>query len=515
MPVFNDEIIQKLFGREDAENESPERLKEIFFRNKAYENLTANLPIRILVGHKGAGKSALLKIAYEEDQARNIVSLWLRPDDVRAAVPELGDGDLNKRIDAWKRALTHLIAREIANSYCTEAIEAVASEGAIASIKDIIGFAKEIFAKQIDKGISYIKKSAIENFNRTNVVRVYLDDLDRGWEAKKSDIRNISALLNAIRDLCGSKNTLQFRIGLRSDVYFLVRTSDESTDKIESNLIFLTWINHEILVLAAKRIESFFGRPFDEATMVNARQADIARYLDSVIEPRFLGAGKWENVPIHRVLLSMVRHRPRDLVKLFIGAAKAAHRKDHTIITTGDLQETFEAYSNERLQDLVNEFGTEFPKLANLLRGMRPTKKAKYTLEQFAFSNDELSKKLKDLISQNSFAFTNKSAVNIHSLGQLLYKIDFLIARKQMDDGTILRKYFDQNRYLNDQFVDFGFDWEIHPAYRWALQPTDAASIFHVTALDPDVEPIFSIEAQPPAKEPRRPKRLSIEPKRT
>ena len=48
MPALNDENIQKLFGVEDAENENPDRLKEYFFRNMAYENLVIGLPIRIL-----------------------------------------------------------------------------------------------------------------------------------------------------------------------------------------------------------------------------------------------------------------------------------------------------------------------------------------------------------------------------------------------------------------------------------------------------------------------------------
>jgi len=33
MPNFNDEEIQKLFGREDAENENPSRLKEYFYES--------------------------------------------------------------------------------------------------------------------------------------------------------------------------------------------------------------------------------------------------------------------------------------------------------------------------------------------------------------------------------------------------------------------------------------------------------------------------------------------------
>ena len=59
-------------------------------------------------------------------------------------------------------------------------------------------------------------------FFRERQLRIYLDDLDRGWEGQLRDIRGISALLNALRDLTNDNPGLQFRLGLRSDVYFLV-----------------------------------------------------------------------------------------------------------------------------------------------------------------------------------------------------------------------------------------------------------------------------------------------------
>jgi len=54
--VFDDETIQKLFGFEDAESESIERLKEYYFKKDTFDRVTAELPLRILVGHKGTGK---------------------------------------------------------------------------------------------------------------------------------------------------------------------------------------------------------------------------------------------------------------------------------------------------------------------------------------------------------------------------------------------------------------------------------------------------------------------------
>lgn len=59
---------------------------------------------------------------------------------------------------------------------------------------------------------------------------------------------------------------------------------------------------------------------------------------------------------------------------------------------------------------------------------------------------------------------------------QFLYKIEFITARKDAPEG-IERKHFDQNRFLADEISEFGYDWEIHPAYRWALQPYDTNKI--------------------------------------
>jgi hypothetical protein len=36
------------------------------------------------------------------------------------------------------------------------------------------------------------------------------------------------------------------------------------------------------------------------------------------------------------------------------------------------------------------------------------------------------------------------------------------------------------------EFVDFGYDWEIHPAFRWALQPESIEDIFEQLAVSAD-----------------------------
>jgi hypothetical protein len=55
-----------------------------------------------------------------------------------------------------------------------------------------------------------------------------------------------------------------------------------------------------------------------------------------------------------------------------------------------------------------------------------------------------------------------------------------------MEDDEIQRKFFQENRYLSNTTVDFGYDWEVHPAFRWALQPDDIEDIFDNLCLSSD-----------------------------
>ncbi len=66
-----------------------------------------------------------------------------------------------------------------------------------------------------------------------------------------------------------------------------------------------------------------------------------------------------------------------------------------------------------------------------------------------------------------------------------MYKINFLTARKE-DGNYIIRRYFEESRYLSQKFADFGFDWEVHPAYRWSLQPDSVSEV--LTHMKPSAE---------------------------
>lgn len=480
---FTEENIRKLFGHEAAEDENIARLKEYYFKNDTYTQVSSNLPLRILVGHKGIGKSALFQIVMSEDKDTQHLPVLIKPDDIVGMAQ--GSLDFLQQIRDWKKGLSDIISKKILSNleitqskYVKMLTRGTGRLGAllIETFKNL----KE------DYDLSPVQKLLIDNFLSTQNITIYVDDLDRGWISKQGDIVRISTLINASRDLIKENPGLRIRLALRSDVYYLVRTSDESTDKIASSIVWHTWTNHEILVLLIKRIESFFGRTVDESRLLQTKQKNLASYLNPIFEEKFTGFGKWEKAPMYRVLMSLIRKRPRDLVLLCTLAAQDARKQKSNKIGTENLQNVFEQYSQERVQDTINEFKSELPDIGRLLLSMKPTQRELTTAEGYTYSSNELIQKLKHIISQGDFVFSTGMKATAQDLAQFLYKINFITARKELSDGTIDRKYFEEQRFLQNQFANFGYSWEMHMAYRWALQPDSINGIYKKVALSSD-----------------------------
>jgi hypothetical protein len=433
-----------------------------------------------LVGHKGIGKSALFHVAMAKDSLEGRLSLLIKPDDIAG----IGDSETNflKLIREWKNGIIEIVARK---AFVSFGLFSDDWQGKLRQYGDrIIDFLQSTLkTKNFD--LSGPERTVIDNFLTNGKIFVYLDDLDRGWQGDPHDVKKLSALLNAVRDLASECKGMCFRISLRSDVFYLVRTSDESTDKIEGSVLWYTWTNHEILAMLAKRIEYYLNHPRTTSELVGMSQVQLARFLDPVMEAVFHGRGNWKNIPTYRMLMSLVRKRPRDIVKLCTLAARDARVKDMKIIGTENFNAVFEEYSQGRLQDTVNEYRSELPDIERLLLGMKPSRKEKKTATGYVYTTSGLLDKIRDIRQTGAFKFHNNKIADAKDLAAFLYKINFITARKEKGD-FIERRYFEESRYLSHKFVDFGFDWEVHPAYRWALQPDKLAEVLDTIRASTD-----------------------------
>jgi hypothetical protein len=288
----------------------------------------------------------------------------------------------------------------------------------------------------------------------------------------------VSALINSIRDMSNENPGLSFKLALRSDVYAAVRTEDESSDKFDSSVVWHSYELHEIFVMLIKRVMTFYNEPVDEKLLLKSPQQSIAHHLDSIMEDTFLGKGKWEKVPTYRVLMSLIRNRPRDLVKLCTLAARKAYKEDSNLILTRHFESILKDYSKSIINDTVAEYKSELSDIERLLYGMQPSKKEKSAAESFVYTTAELHTKIFNISQQGRFLFASGKVGDGHSLTEFLYKINFITARKKMEGGFIQRKNFEQDNYLASPFRNFGYDWEVHLSYRWVLQTDSIDEIF-------------------------------------
>lgn len=470
---FTEENIAALFGHEAAEDEEIDRLKSYYLKGATYEQVVNELPIRVLVGHKGIGKSALFHVAMAESASEGRLSLLIKPDDIAG----IGEKETNflKLIREWKNGITEIIAKKALVSFGLLRNDWRGTLNEYGG--KFIDFLQSTFRAENYANLSQAKRAVIDDFLKNGKIFVYLDDLDRGWQGDPQNVKKLSALLNAVRDLASECKGVCFRISLRSDVYYLVRTSDESTDKIEGSVIWYSWTNHEILAMLAKRIEHFHNRQHSTSDLVALDQGQLAKFLSSVMEDVFEGKGNWRRIPTYRMLMSLVRKRPRDIVKLCTLAARNAHSKGASLIGTSNFNDIFEEYSQGRLQDTVNEYRSELPDIERLLLGMKPSREEKKKSSGYIYTTDGLLAKIHKIQQGGAFKFYGGKTADLKDLAAFMYKINFITARKEAGD-FIQRRFFEESRYLSHKFADFGFDWEVHPAYRWALQPDNLSDVF-------------------------------------
>jgi len=141
------------------------------------------------------------------------------------------------------------------------------------------------------------------------------------------------------------------------------------------------------------------------------------------------------------------------------------------------------------MRDVINEFKTELPNVEAVVFGMRQTNKERASGIGPVFTQDQLVVKMKSIIQSNNITFRNGIRPTPQELANFLFKIDFITARLDTPN-KVIRKHFEENQTLQTRHADFGFSWEIHPAYRWALEPQSIDNLLNRIDLSDSDTPV-------------------------
>lgn len=383
----------ELFGHLDALDETDDILKQYFVETDIFQKMKGKENFLLLVGEKGTGKSAIMKMCMITDKENNhfIVNIQ-RP-------PVNEEDALNRKINEWKDFISREISDVIANQWKNDNKNTAFR---------VLGIAEDVLSQIVEERykIDYrgIKSQVLDVLSESFKIHIYIDDLDTGYKGTQAQNESIIALFTAIREMIRVNRQLVFRVTLRVDVYDNIRQVDESSDKIQGVKHVLLIKNHEILAMLTKRVVTFFESNGRAHGFKHLTQQEMLEKMETLFEPTFNGIGKWAKSPMHHILMTMTRRRPRDLFVLCGLAWDSALAKKHLRITTDDLQTVFLEYSNERLRDVISEYHHEFVNaehLKSLLLGLKLSEKQKRSdANPNIYTKDELRKKVYTIIER-------------------------------------------------------------------------------------------------------------------
>lgn len=480
MHPFTHENVAEIFGSDAADTEDPARLYTFFVSNDSYYEVRTQNPLTLVVGQKGIGKTALMLVSSLDDRRDKFPNIFIRGSQIFSS----SSGELagSASITRFKAAIEEALVAEVVHQVSSQAAEALSAPPIVGGL---IGTLAKL-GTQIATGQSEAIRKAATTLapwitKGVREINVYVDDTDVEWDGSKASADRINRLLQACFQIAAdSKGDIRFKISLRSDLYNYLAVNSDIIDKVQSGVVRCRWTNDDIFRVLAKRIAVYEGRSDLDFIDTLGQEALFKELFLPYFDDKFRSVGAWENAPMRQVLLSFVRQRPRDLIGLCRLAAQDA-LKHGTIIDTGSLERVIPQYCNNRLNDTIVEFRNELPQVEKLLYEMRPeTVKVKKgqlpPKKRNYYTHAELISKINRIKQNVNLTFSYKSIpASAPEIVEFLFRINFIVASKTGSDGHVERMYYDFSDTRLRETRLGRWDWEVHMAYRWAIQHDEAA----------------------------------------
>lgn len=519
------ELVEML-GDENAENENLPKLKQFFLHTNISRDVSDSSRLCIIVAHRGIGKTALLRISRDTHTTNGYAVLDIKPADI-AKIPD-PQLPFAERVNEWVFALREIILRYYLHSQSIAISDEV--EAMIVIAKRAADPLKNLH-NQFNQNSPSLAPSVHESQVR---IMAYLDDIDLGWQSgpdkgDTNDIQRIAALLTAAQQVVRENQVLYLRIALRSGTMNLARSTHTDGPKADQYCTWVKWDDHEILAMLVKRVQTYISNnqqtPLEthntDSSLLEMKNGTLAQGWLSLFETSFDdNKSLWGKRQFAQVIRTVSRRRPRDYVKFIRLAGTAAHDRlrnstsgnkvNLNRITTIDVINTFSSFSSQIFEEICVEFGSELPKIRSVLNSFTPSIK-QYNDEItncFVFTASQLTNKMEETI-KNGDRFDNntpfefnkslKLQMTASALFNFLYRINFVIRRelpsgsrtKTHRDGTqttdnfqINRMYYDVTKGDSDSVEKYpDAIWEVHPAFQYALLPSDNTYHFRRIAI--------------------------------
>ena len=379
-------------GSVSAERDIDVGLAEYFYQNDAY-NRFLNGRKTILVGNRGAGKSAIFKYIGATERKKGHLVLELSPEEysyelLSEYLRSEKEGSWGKQSAysvAWQHLLYALTFKKIVenkrglllgaqkNIYNYVNSSGIAQENS--SIGILVDYLKRIERVKVESlqgtlrsrdlqalyDLEEIKAllPSLSNVLRNTRITILIDELDKGWDNSDDARYFIAGLFQATQKINTFNSNLRIYVSIRQELFDNIPQIYEDAQKIREDVEVIRWGQNELLELISLRIAHSF--PESENLTATKRWKAI-----------FVSRLSTSDIDSLDYIIDRTQLRPRELLQFCKLCVEFAHyslvskRIDERAIAAAE-----ESYSEQKTRDLAAEYRFQYPYLLDVFEAFR------------------------------------------------------------------------------------------------------------------------------------------------
>lgn len=481
MTIKRDSLnLTKLFGKDRAQED--ENLQHYFVKTRQYDEIKRG-DKELVLGRKGAGKSALFSILAKEAQESNDtipVKISFDGEDFVYIENWLNSHNFSEPLNddfkyslAWKNfILNEIIYSSIPYiEYFDDTLKSKLVKDGVLSDSSWKRFATAIFNVfkggklqssfgEIELDFSSLSslslqdkekiKEELTNLIRNNTFSIVIDNLDEPWKNNDSMNSWLRGLIFSIRQLKREYNNLKIIAFLRTDIFEIISKGSDLFDS-KSEITTISWDDNDyfsLKQLVAARIAYYLG----ESVPNNIQY--INKCWNMFFPTNIYYNGK--TTPLNNYIITRTFQRPRELLqfcRLIIEYGKKTYLPiEENAVALAEIK-----YSNWKLIDLVGEYSKTCKNVDKcILSFVGVRKRWDWDCVSLITHIDgiEENEKIRDAITNQ--IYSTKETISF------LYQIGFL--RKVIREPGKRVRY--RMHYEDDTINYHKSIFDIHPAFR-------------------------------------------------
>jgi energy-coupling factor transporter ATP-binding protein EcfA2 len=380
------------FGAPAAERDVNRGLKEYFLYTGAFNRLKKQQK-SVILGNRGAGKSALIKMLAEDYKKNGSIVVELTPEDysydlLKSAV--LGEKDelwakQSAYTAAWKFLLYVLAMKQYSNEFKT--VLKTNANGVYHYLRDNF---KTDHLDKIDIFISYLKRidgikigpyeaglkikelhklykleeitrllpELIQLSTRKPII-ILIDELDKGWDSSEDAKAFVAALFQAGISINELGPNIRVVISLRKELYDDIPSLYDDFQKYYDLFEVLEWDEESLFDLIIKRIK----HSVPELKNYPKAQTWSSIFADSI-----------DKESSFQYIVNRTLYRPREIIQFCTEAKDRCIELRKGKIDINSIVTAEAKYSQTRSKDLAAEHRFQYPGLLDVFEAFRGSK---------------------------------------------------------------------------------------------------------------------------------------------